>query len=123
MSSIRRSALAPRSEFAPLDAAFERQRTLLLASGTGISWIVYRRATFTAMPRPTPYSDVIIDPMNDAQVQHWAKDMHLQTYELRGAIKVVGPRLVDLRRYFGKSAHVIILENRKRGLTSLGPEG
>jgi hypothetical protein len=75
------------------------------------------------MSRPIPYSDVIIDPRNDAQIQHWAKDMQLQTYELRGAIKVVGPRLVDLRRYFGKSAHIVILECKKRGTASVGPEG
>ena len=44
------------------------------------------------MQRPTPYTAVIIDPMNDPQVQHWAKDLQVETYELRAAIKLIGPR-------------------------------
>jgi hypothetical protein len=54
-----------------------------------------------SMQRPIPYTDVIIDPMNDPQVQHWAKDLQVQSYELRAAIKLVGPRLSHLRRYYG----------------------
>lgn len=65
------------------------------------------------MHRPTPYSDVIIDPTNDPQVQHWAKGLRVQTYELRLAIKLVGPRLSDLRRYYGKSADIIVLADRR----------
>jgi hypothetical protein len=70
------------------------------------------------MSRPVPYTSVIIDPMNDPQVQHWAKDLQIETYELRAAIRTVGPRLGDLRRYFGKSAHIISLENRRRATIS-----
>jgi hypothetical protein len=65
------------------------------------------------MSRSLPYSDVKIDPMNDLQVQHWAKDLQIQTYELRAAIKLVGPHLSDLRRYYGKSAQVIFLASRR----------
>jgi Protein of unknown function (DUF3606) len=65
------------------------------------------------MSRPIPYTSVIIDPMNCPQVEHWANDLQVQTYELRAAIKLVGPRLSDLRRYFGKSAHIIFLDNRR----------
>ena len=65
------------------------------------------------MQRPTPYTAVIIDPMNDPQVQHWAKDLQVETYELRAAIKLIGPRLSDLRRYFGKSAPIICLQDRR----------
>ena len=64
------------------------------------------------MSRPVPYTSIFIDPMNDPQVQHWAADFHVQSYDLRAAIKVVGPRVSDLRRYFGKSAEIIFLENR-----------
>jgi hypothetical protein len=67
------------------------------------------------MSRPIPYSDVIIDPINDPQVQHWAKDLRVQTYELRAAIMLVGPRLGHLRRYFGRSAEIIVLSDRRAG--------
>jgi Protein of unknown function (DUF3606) len=66
------------------------------------------------MQKPTPYTSVLIDPASDIQVHHWAKDMQVEPHELRAAIRVVGPRLSDLRRYFGKSAHIIFLENRRR---------
>ena len=74
------------------------------------------------MQRPIPYTSVIIDPMNCAQVEFWAKDLQVQTYELRAAIKLAGPRLSDLRRYFGKSAHVIFLNSRRRP-TPITPYG
>jgi hypothetical protein len=69
------------------------------------------------MSRPIPYTAVIIDALNDPQLQHWAKDLRVETYELRAAIKLVGPRLSDLRRYFGRSAHIIFLEDRRRPST------
>jgi hypothetical protein len=53
----------------------------------------------------------MIDPMNDLQVEHWARDMQVQTCDLRDAVRLIGPRLRDLRRYFGKSAPIIFLEN------------
>jgi hypothetical protein len=65
------------------------------------------------MSRPVPYTAVIIDPESDLQVHHWAKDMQIQPYELRAAVKLVGPRLGDLRRYFGKSAPIICLKDRR----------
>jgi hypothetical protein len=64
------------------------------------------------MQRPIPYTDVIIDPMNELQVQHWSKDLHVQSYELRAAIKLVGPRLSHLRRYYG--ADIICLKDRRQ---------
>jgi Protein of unknown function (DUF3606) len=64
------------------------------------------------MSRPIPYTSVIIDPMNCPQVEHWAKDLQVETGDLRAAIKLVGPRLSDLRRYFGRSAQIIFLKNR-----------
>ena len=54
----------------------------------------------------------LIDPMNELQVQHWAREMQVQTSDLRTAVRLVGPRLSDLRRFFGKSAPIINLENR-----------
>jgi hypothetical protein len=65
------------------------------------------------MPRPIPYTSVMIDPVNDLQVHHWAKDIQVEPYELRAAIRLIGPRLSDLRRYFGKSAPVICLRDRR----------
>jgi hypothetical protein len=38
--------------------------------------------------------------------------MQVQTCDLRTAVRLVGPRLSDLRRFFGKSAPIINLENR-----------
>jgi len=35
-----------------------------------------------------------------------------ETGDLRAAVRLVGPRLSDLRRYFGKSAPIIFLDNR-----------
>ena len=62
--------------------------------------------------------------MNDPQVEHWAKDLQVQTYDFRAAIKQVGPRLSDLRRYFGKSAHIIFLDNRRSQIpTTVSPYG
>jgi hypothetical protein len=34
------------------------------------------------MLRPVPYTEIMIDPMNDSQVQHWARDMQVQTCDL-----------------------------------------
>ena len=62
----------------------------------------------------TPYTSVVIDPTNDVQVQHWAKEMQITPGQLRGAIRLIGPRLGDIRRYFGKSAAIIPLESRRR---------
>ena len=66
------------------------------------------------MQKPIPYTLVLIDPASDIQVHHWARDMQIEPYELRAAVKSVGPRLSDLRQHFGKSAPVISLENRRR---------
>jgi len=63
----------------------------------------------------------MIDPASDIQVHHWAKDMQVEPYELRAAVRLVGPRLSDIRKYFGKSALVISLESRRRG--SVSPYG
>jgi Protein of unknown function (DUF3606) len=63
------------------------------------------------MLRPVPYTEIMIDPMNDRQVEHWARHMQVQTCDLRDAVRLIGPRLSDLRRYFGKSAPIIFLEN------------
>jgi hypothetical protein len=65
------------------------------------------------MQRPIPYTSVLIDPASDIQVHHWARDMQIEPYELRMAVFLVGPRLSDLRRYFGKSAPVICLKDRR----------
>jgi hypothetical protein len=43
--------------------------------------------------------------------------MQVETYDLRAAIKLVGPRLSDLRRYFGRSAHIIFLETKRENST------
>jgi hypothetical protein len=64
------------------------------------------------MFRPVPYTEIMIDPMDDPQVEHSARDMQVQTCDLRTAVRLVVPRLSDLRRYFGKSGPIIFLENR-----------
>jgi hypothetical protein len=53
------------------------------------------------MEKPIPYTSVLIDPSSDLQVHHWAKDMQIQPHELRTAVGLVGPRLSDIRQYFG----------------------
>ena len=57
-------------------------------------------------------------PASDIQVHHWAKDMQIQPHELRTAVGLVGPRLSDIRQYFGKSAQVIPLTS-SRGITQV----
>ena len=68
------------------------------------------------MQKPIPYTSVVIDPASDIQVHHWAKDMQVEPHELRAAVRLVGPRLGDIRQYFGKSAQVIPLTSG-RGVT------
>ena len=63
------------------------------------------------MARSIPYTSVVLDRLNDSEVQFWAKELQVETDALRDAIRVVGPRLTHLRRYFGKSARVIPLDN------------
>jgi hypothetical protein len=75
------------------------------------------------MQRQIPYTSIMIDPANDLQVHHWAKEMQVQPYELRAAVALVGPRLSDLRCYFGRSAHIILLENRRRANATVSPYG
>lgn len=66
------------------------------------------------MQKHTPYTSVLIDPASDIQVHHWAKDMQIEPHELRAAVRLVGPRLIDLRRHFGKSPTIIPLASRRR---------
>ncbi len=63
------------------------------------------------MDKLLPYTSILIDPASDLQVHHWAKDMQIQPHELRAAVRIIGPRLSDLRQYFGKSAPVICLKD------------
>jgi hypothetical protein len=65
------------------------------------------------MQKPIPYSSVMIDPASDLQVHHWAKDLQVEPHELRAAVRLVGPRLGDIRQYFGKSAPIICLKDRR----------
>ena len=63
------------------------------------------------MTRSIPYTTVIIDRFNDAEVAFWANDLEVEPNELRAAIGLVGTRLTQLRRHFGKSARVLPLDN------------
>jgi len=49
------------------------------------------------MQKRIPYTLVMIDPASDIQVHHWARDMQVEPYELRAAVRLVGPRLSDIR--------------------------
>jgi Protein of unknown function (DUF3606) len=69
------------------------------------------------MQKPTPYTSVLIDPASDIQIHHWAKDMQVEPHELRAAVRLVGPRLGDIRQYFGKSADIIVLSARRNSKT------
>jgi hypothetical protein len=76
------------------------------------------------MQKPIPYTSVVIDLASDLQVHHWAKDMQVEPHELRAAVQLVGPRLGDIRQYFGKCAPVIPLERRRKvRRTSVSPYG
>jgi hypothetical protein len=74
------------------------------------------------MQKPIPYSSVMIDPASDLQVHHWAKDLQVEPHELRAAVRLVGPRFGDIRQYFGKSAPIIYLKDRRapRGISPYG---
>ena len=69
------------------------------------------------MQKPTPYTSVLIEPASDIQIHHWAKDMQVEPHELRAAVRLVGPRLGDIRQYFGQSADIIFLSDRRNSKT------
>ena len=46
------------------------------------------------MQKRIPYTLVMIDPASDIQVHHWARDMQVEPYQLRAAVRLVGQRLV-----------------------------
>lgn len=69
------------------------------------------------MQKLTPYTSVLIDPASDIQVHHWARDMQVEPHELRAAVRLVGRRLGDVRQYFGKSADIIVLSDRRNTKT------
>jgi hypothetical protein len=66
------------------------------------------------MQHQVPFTSILIDPANDFEVHHWAMDMQIEPSEFRAAVALVGPRLSDVRYYFGQSAHIISLENWRR---------
>ncbi|MBR1154037.1 MULTISPECIES: DUF3606 domain-containing protein [unclassified Bradyrhizobium] len=69
------------------------------------------------MQKSVPFSEVVIDPSSDLQIHYWAKDMLIQPHELRDAVRLIGPRLCDLRKYFGRSAAIICLRDRREPRT------
>ena len=64
------------------------------------------------MTRAVPLTSVSINPTNFEQVRYWAEDLKVEPEVIRMAIRSVGPRLPDVRRYLGKSAQIVFLENR-----------
>ena len=65
------------------------------------------------MSRLIPLQQCHYRPVERPAVQHWANDLRVQTYDLRAAIQLVGPRLSHLRRYFGRSAEIVCLKDRR----------
>jgi hypothetical protein len=80
------------------------------AWGFAVGWL---KIVEQHMQRPVPYTDIMIDPTKAVEVKHWAKDLQVETYELRAAINMVGPSLSGLRRFFGKSADIVSLATRR----------
>ena len=58
-----------------------------------------------------PFLLILIDPANPCQVQYWARELQVDPSELRAAMMRVGRRLRDIRRYFGKTAQIICLQD------------
>jgi hypothetical protein len=59
------------------------------------------------------FDTIYIDPASPAHVQHWSKELQVSPSELKAAVITVGRRLTDLRRYFGKTAEIICLHDRR----------
>jgi hypothetical protein len=58
-----------------------------------------------------PFSSILIDPANPSQVQYWAKELGVESSDIKAAIVKVGRRLTSIRSYFGKSAEIVRLQD------------
>ena len=64
------------------------------------------------MPR-VHFDTIRVDPANTAQVQLWSRELQVSPSELKAAVLEVGRRLTELRRYFGQTAEIIWLHDRR----------
>jgi hypothetical protein len=58
---------------------------------------------------------LLLDPANPPQVKYWADEFHVAPSDITAAIPFAGRRLTNIRRYLGKTADIIYLDDRRRG--------
>jgi hypothetical protein len=66
------------------------------------------------MPRE-PFSTMLLDPANPPQVKYWADQFQVEPSDLTAAIPFAGRHLTNIRRYLGKTADIIYLDDWRAG--------
>jgi hypothetical protein len=62
-----------------------------------------------------PFSTMLLDPANPPQVKYWADEFQVDPSDIKAAIPFAGRRLTNIRRYLGKTADIIYLDDRRAG--------
>jgi hypothetical protein len=62
-----------------------------------------------------PFSTMLLDPANPPQVKYWAEQFQVEPSDLTAAIPFAGRRLTNIRRYLGKTADIIYLDDKRAG--------
>ena len=78
------------------------------------SYMARKLVEYRAMSRE-PFSTMLLDPANSPQVNYWAKEFRVDPSELKAAIPFAGRRLTNIRRYLGKTADIVSLDDRRTG--------
>jgi hypothetical protein len=62
-----------------------------------------------------PFSTMLLDPANPPQVKYWADEFQVDPSDITAAIPFAGRRLTNIRRYLGKTADIIDLDDWRAG--------
>jgi hypothetical protein len=69
---------------------------------------------YRAMPQES-FSTMLLDPANPPQVNYWAEQFQVEPSDIKAAIPFAGRRLTNIRRYLGKTADIIYLDDKRAG--------
>jgi hypothetical protein len=58
---------------------------------------------------------MLLDPANSPQVKYWADEFQVDPSDIKAAIPFAGRRLTNIRRYLGKTADIIYLDDKRAG--------
>jgi hypothetical protein len=65
---------------------------------------------YRAMPQE-PFSTMLLDPANPPQVKYWAEQFQVEPSQMTAAIPFAGRRLTNIRRYLGRTADILYLDD------------